>query len=160
VALGDGQSLPPDRDATQRKPRFEAVDRHVWRQGPGEGGEPPPPPPDPSVRGLPPSGIRPGAPPAAAPAPPPGALGWPREPGEPGAPGWPGAPVAPPPDDGGAGWSNGENKSPARSLLTPSILFAYPQVISRCFASFRVAKFSIFAGQRDFRSLFDSRQIH
>ena len=45
VTLGDGQSLPPDRDATQRKPRFKAVDQHVWRQGPGDGGEPPQPPP-------------------------------------------------------------------------------------------------------------------
>jgi hypothetical protein len=47
VTLGDGQSLPPDRDATQRKPRFEAVDQHGWRQGPGGGSEPPLPPPTP-----------------------------------------------------------------------------------------------------------------
>jgi hypothetical protein len=32
-------------------------------------------------------------------------------------------------------------------LLTPSTRFAYPQVISRTFASFRVARFHISAGQ-------------
>jgi hypothetical protein len=69
VTLGDGQSLPPDRDATQRKPRFEAVDQHVWRQGPGDGGEPPQPPPDPTLRGLPPEGIRPPVPGKLTPGP-------------------------------------------------------------------------------------------
>jgi hypothetical protein len=69
VTLGDGQSLAPYRDATQRKPRFEAVDQHGWRQGPGGGGEPPLPPPDPAVRGLPPDGIRPPVPGKLTPGP-------------------------------------------------------------------------------------------
>jgi hypothetical protein len=37
--------------------------------------------------------------------------------------------------------------------------FAYPQVISRRFASFRVVDFSISAFQRDFWGGFDSRQL-
>ena len=45
-------------------------------------------------------------------------------------------------------------------VLMPSTPLAYPQVISRCFASFRVVKFSIFAGHADFCAEFDSRQLH
>jgi hypothetical protein len=37
----------------------------------------------------------------------------------------------------------------AGTLLTPSTPFAYPQVASRCFALFRVARFGVYAGQRD-----------
>jgi hypothetical protein len=42
----------------------------------------------------------------------------------------------------------------------PSTPFAYPQVISRTFASFDVPKFRISADQRDFCGRFDSRQLH
>jgi hypothetical protein len=42
----------------------------------------------------------------------------------------------------------------------PSTPFAYPQVVSRTFASFRVAKFSVSAGHGDFCDGFDSRQLH
>ena len=42
----------------------------------------------------------------------------------------------------------------------PSTPFAYPQVVSRTFASFRVVKSSVSAGQRDFCAGFDSRQLH
>ena len=45
------------------------------------------------------------------------------------------------------------------SVLT-STPFAYPQVVLRTFASFRVLKFSVSTGQRDFYSGFDSRQLH
>jgi hypothetical protein len=48
----------------------------------------------------------------------------------------------------------------AGTLLTPSTPFAYPQVVSRCFASFRVAKSSVSAAHSDFCSGFDSRQLH
>jgi hypothetical protein len=41
----------------------------------------------------------------------------------------------------------------------PSTALAYPQVVSRSFASFRVAKFSVSAGHGDFRARFDSRQL-
>jgi hypothetical protein len=37
----------------------------------------------------------------------------------------------------------------AGTLLTPSTPFAYPQIASRCFALFRVARFGVYAGQRD-----------
>ena len=42
----------------------------------------------------------------------------------------------------------------------PSTPFAYSQVVSRTFASFRVVKSRVSAGQRDFSSGFDSRQLH
>src|SRR5260370_10517526 len=42
----------------------------------------------------------------------------------------------------------------------PSTLFAYPQVVSRTFASFRVLNVGVSAGQRDFGGGFDSRQLH
>jgi hypothetical protein len=42
----------------------------------------------------------------------------------------------------------------------PSTPFAYPQVVSRTFASFRVLEFDFSAAQRDFRAWFDSRQLH
>ena len=45
-------------------------------------------------------------------------------------------------------------------VLMPSTPFASPQVVWRCFACFRVVKFSIPAGQRAFCSGFDSRQLH
>jgi len=45
-------------------------------------------------------------------------------------------------------------------VLTPSTSFLYPQVISRTFASFRVLKSSISAGQLHFSTGFDSRQLH
>jgi hypothetical protein len=45
-------------------------------------------------------------------------------------------------------------------VLTPSTPPAYPQVISRTFASFRALKLSVSAAQRDFCSGFDSRQLH
>jgi hypothetical protein len=48
----------------------------------------------------------------------------------------------------------------ASGLLMPSTPFAYPQVISRGFAYFRVVKMRISAGQRHLRSGFDSRQLH
>jgi hypothetical protein len=46
------------------------------------------------------------------------------------------------------------------AVLTPSTPFAYPQVASRTFASFRVVHSGISAGQRDFCNGFDSRQLH
>jgi len=46
------------------------------------------------------------------------------------------------------------------SVLMSSTPFAYPQVVSRTFASFRVAIFSVSAAQRDFWRGFDSRQLH
>jgi hypothetical protein len=45
-------------------------------------------------------------------------------------------------------------------MLMASTPFAYPQVVSRTFASFRVDKFSVSAGHKDFSSGFDSRQLH
>ena len=45
-------------------------------------------------------------------------------------------------------------------VLTPSTPVAYPLVVSRTFASFRIARFSVPAGQGDFGSGFDSRQLH
>jgi len=48
----------------------------------------------------------------------------------------------------------------ASGLLMPSTPFAYPQVISRRFAYFRVVKMRISAGQRHLCSGFDSRQLH
>jgi hypothetical protein len=45
-------------------------------------------------------------------------------------------------------------------LLTASTPFAYPQVVSCTFALFRVLKSSVSAGQADFWSGFDSRQLH
>ena len=44
--------------------------------------------------------------------------------------------------------------------LMSSTPFAYSQVISRTFASFRVVNSSVSAGQRDCCSGFDSRQLH
>jgi hypothetical protein len=38
--------------------------------------------------------------------------------------------------------------------------FRYPQVVSRCFASFRVVKFRLSAGHRAFCAEFDSRRPH
>ena len=46
------------------------------------------------------------------------------------------------------------------ALSTPSTRFAYSQVFSRAFASFRVVRFDVSAGQRHFCSGFDSRQLH
>ena len=46
------------------------------------------------------------------------------------------------------------------TVLMPSTLVAYPQVFSRTFASFRVTKFGVSAGQQDFCAEFDSRQLH
>ena len=48
----------------------------------------------------------------------------------------------------------------ASSMLMPSTPLAYPQVISRTFASFRVVKYGVSAGQRHSRAGFDSRQLH
>jgi hypothetical protein len=45
-------------------------------------------------------------------------------------------------------------------VLTPSTTLAYPQVVSRTFALFRVPKFGVSAGQLGFCSGFDSRQLH
>jgi hypothetical protein len=45
-------------------------------------------------------------------------------------------------------------------VLMSSTPLAYPQVVSRIFASFRVANIGIPAGERDFCSGFDSRQLH
>ena len=45
-------------------------------------------------------------------------------------------------------------------VLMPSTPFAYPQVISRRFAYFRVVRFGVSAGQVDFCAEFDSRQLH
>jgi hypothetical protein len=45
-------------------------------------------------------------------------------------------------------------------LLMSSTPSAYPQVGWRRLASFRIMKFSIYAGQRDFCDGFDSRQLH
>src|SRR5271156_3511866 len=42
----------------------------------------------------------------------------------------------------------------------PSTPLAYAQVVSRTFASFRVARSSVSAGQRDFCAGFDSQQLH
>ena len=57
--------------------------------------------------------------------------------------------------------SAGVKQCDCRSLLlTPSTPFAYSQVVSRCFALFRVVRFSVSAGHGDFCSLFDSRQLH
>jgi hypothetical protein len=42
----------------------------------------------------------------------------------------------------------------------PSTPIAYPQVVSRRFAYFRVVGFDISAGQQDFCDGFDSRQLH
>ena len=45
-------------------------------------------------------------------------------------------------------------------LLMPSTRFAYPQVVWRTFASFRVVNSDVSSVQRDFCSGFDSRQLH
>jgi hypothetical protein len=45
-------------------------------------------------------------------------------------------------------------------LLMPSTLSAYPQVISRRFAYFRVVKFRVSTVHDHFWSGFDSRQLH
>ena len=45
-------------------------------------------------------------------------------------------------------------------MLTPSTPLAYPQVVSRSFALFRVVNFSVLAGRATFCSGFDSRQLH
>jgi hypothetical protein len=45
-------------------------------------------------------------------------------------------------------------------VLTPSTSFAYPQVVSRTFASFRVSKCDVYAAHQHFCSGFDSRQLH
>jgi hypothetical protein len=45
-------------------------------------------------------------------------------------------------------------------VLMSSTAFAYPQVVSRRFTYFRVARSDVSAGQRDFCSGFDSRQLH
>jgi hypothetical protein len=42
----------------------------------------------------------------------------------------------------------------------PSTPFPSPQVVSRTFASFRVVNIRVSAGQRDFCTGFDSRQLH
>jgi hypothetical protein len=42
----------------------------------------------------------------------------------------------------------------------PSTPSAYPQVVSRSFASFRVADSAVSAVQHDFCAWFDSRQLH
>ncbi len=49
---------------------------------------------------------------------------------------------------------------PGCSVLMSSTPLAYPQVISCTFASFRVPKFGVLAGQFDFCAGFDSRQLH
>jgi hypothetical protein len=63
---------------------------------------------------------------------------------------------------GGAGLAIRGKQIPARGdrcgVLTPSTRFAYPHVVSRTFALFRVVNFSVSAGQRDFCSGFDFRQ--
>jgi len=60
-----------------------------------------------------------------------------------------------------AGFPNVPGRSRGRrGLLTPSTPFAYPQVVSRRFAYFRVVRFDVSAGQRHFCSGFDSRQLH
>jgi hypothetical protein len=53
-------------------------------------------------------------------------------------------------------------RRPLRSamLLMPSTYVAYPQVVSRTFASFRAPKSSVFPVQRYFWGGFDSRQLH
>jgi hypothetical protein len=45
-------------------------------------------------------------------------------------------------------------------VLMPSTPAAYPQVISRAFASFRVPKFRVSPAQGNFWDGFDSRQLH
>src|SRR5277367_4463343 len=47
-----------------------------------------------------------------------------------------------------------------RAVLMPSTPSAYPPVISRHLASFRVVKFYVSAAQVDFWAWFDSRQLH
>ena len=47
-----------------------------------------------------------------------------------------------------------------RAVLMSSTPSAYPHVVSRLFAYFRVVRISISAGRRDFCSGFDSRQLH
>jgi hypothetical protein len=42
----------------------------------------------------------------------------------------------------------------------PSTPGAFPQVVSRSFASFRAINFDVSAAQRMFRDGFDSRQLH
>ena len=51
-------------------------------------------------------------------------------------------------------------RTEALTLLTASTPFAYPQVIPRGFAYFRVAAVLVCAGQEDFCAEFDSRQLH
>jgi hypothetical protein len=45
------------------------------------------------------------------------------------------------------------------TVLMASTLVAYPQVVSRSFASFDVLKFKVSAGHADFCAGFDSRQL-
>jgi hypothetical protein len=45
-------------------------------------------------------------------------------------------------------------------MLMPSTPFASPQVVSRHFTLFRVPGIGVSAGQQDFYSGFDSRQLH
>ncbi len=54
----------------------------------------------------------------------------------------------------------GGHHQPGLIVLTPSTPFAYPQVVSRTLASFRAVRFRVSAGQCDFSSGFDSRQLH
>jgi len=56
--------------------------------------------------------------------------------------------------------SSGYQPQGDRDMLTPSTPAAYPQVVSRRFAHFRVVKFGVSAGQLDFWDWFDSRQLH
>ena len=49
---------------------------------------------------------------------------------------------------------------PGFDVLMPSTPSAYPQVISRNLASFRVVKLSVSAGHKAFCDGFDSRQLH
>jgi hypothetical protein len=44
-------------------------------------------------------------------------------------------------------------------MLMPSTPFAYPQVVSRTFASFRVVNLGVSAGQLDFCGGFDPRHL-
>src|SRR5277367_189802 len=61
---------------------------------------------------------------------------------------------------GGGGNSLAASSGRRSLVLMPSTPSAYPQVVSRRFASSRVPKICISAAQGDFWKGFDSRQLH
>jgi hypothetical protein len=60
---------------------------------------------------------------------------------------------------GGAVGGDGDG-APSSGVLMPSTPSAYPQVVSRCLASFRVVKSGISAVHAVLCAWFDSRQLH